>query len=778
MANRLADSLSPYLLQHADNPVDWWEWGEEAFAEARRRDVPVLLSVGYAACHWCHVMAHESFEDDEVAALVNDRFVAVKVDREERPDVDAVYMAATTALTGQGGWPMTCLLTLDGDPFFAGTYLPKPQLLQLLGQADHLWRTDRERVVESGAHVASRLREVTTPPSPTTIDTTVCDTAVRRLRAQHDDARGGFGSAPKFPPSSVLEFLLRHHARTGDADSLAMVRSTGAAMARGGMYDQLAGGFARYSVDAGWVVPHFEKMLYDNAQLLRVYLHLWRTTGDPLARRVVEETAEFLVRDLRTDEGAFASALDADTVVDGHSHEGLTYAWTPGQLVEVLGEDDGRRAAELLSVTTEGSFEHGSSTLRLLRDPDDPAWWGEVRGRLLAARATRPQPARDDKVVTAWNGLAVAGLAEAGVLLDRPDLLDAAVVAARLVLDLHVVDGRLRRTSRGGVVGAAEAVLDDHGDLAEGLLALAQATGDPAWLASAQRLLDDALARFVDDDGTPHDTAHDARALFTRPAARTDLAEPCGASALAGCAAHPLGPHRVGGAPRGRGARPRRVRVGRDLRPPLRRVEPGRRRGGPRRTAPGRGGRCRRGRRRPASGGRGGVVAGARRRVRGTGRSRGAAARRPTARRRGGGGLRVPRLRLRPAGDDRRRAGGGALDALLTTRELGASARRIRARRPTDAERHRGRQPTRVGRPPSLGIRPAPGARHEAGGGYCGRASPRGRHERVVRRQSDRAEPSPRHAGAAVSRGVVVVLERVRVVSRLWSTARDIAHPR
>ena len=534
MANRLADSLSPYLLQHADNPVDWWEWGEEAFAEARRRDVPVLLSVGYAACHWCHVMAHESFEDDEVAALVNDRFVAVKVDREERPDVDAVYMAATTALTGQGGWPMTCLLTLDGDPFFAGTYLPKPQLLQLLGQADHLWRTDRERVVESGAHVASRLREVTTPPSPTTIDTTVCDTAVRRLRAQHDDARGGFGSAPKFPPSSVLEFLLRHHARTGDADSLAMVRSTGAAMARGGMYDQLAGGFARYSVDAGWVVPHFEKMLYDNAQLLRVYLHLWRTTGDPLARRVVEETAEFLVRDLRTDEGAFASALDADTVVDGHSHEGLTYAWTPGQLVEVLGEDDGRRAAELLSVTTEGSFEHGSSTLRLLRDPDDPAWWGEVRGRLLAARATRPQPARDDKVVTAWNGLAVAGLAEAGVLLDRPDLLDAAVVAARLVLDLHVVDGRLRRTSRGGVVGAAEAVLDDHGDLAEGLLALAQATGDPAWLASAQRLLDDALARFVDDDGTPHDTAHDARALFTRPAARTDLAEPCGASALAG----------------------------------------------------------------------------------------------------------------------------------------------------------------------------------------------------------------------------------------------------
>ncbi|WP_377641706.1 thioredoxin domain-containing protein [Oryzobacter terrae] len=534
MANRLADSLSPYLLQHADNPVDWWEWGDEAFAEARRRDVPVLLSVGYAACHWCHVMAHESFEDDEVAALVNDRFVAVKVDREERPDVDAVYMAATTALTGQGGWPMTCLLTLDADPFFAGTYLPRPQLLQLLGQADHLWRTDRERVVESGAHVASRLREVTRPPAPTSIDAAVCDTAVRRLRAEHDDARGGFGGAPKFPPSSVLEFLLRHHARTGDADALAMVRATGAAMARGGMYDQLAGGFARYSVDAGWVVPHFEKMLYDNAQLLRVYLHLWRATGDPLARRVAEETAEFLLRDLRTGEGAFASALDADTVVDGHSHEGLTYAWTPDQLVEVLGPEDGRRAAELLAVTPEGSFEHGASTLRLLRDPDDTAWWGDVRIRLLAARDTRPQPARDDKVVTAWNGLAVAGLAEAGVLLDRPDLLEAAVVAARVVLDLHVVDGRLRRTSRGGVVGASEAVLDDHGDLAEGLLALAQATGDATWLEAAQGLLDDALTRFVDADGVPHDTAHDAGALFARPAARTDLAEPCGASSLAG----------------------------------------------------------------------------------------------------------------------------------------------------------------------------------------------------------------------------------------------------
>lgn len=534
MANRLAASLSPYLLQHADNPVDWWEWGDEAFAEARRRDVPLLLSVGYAACHWCHVMAHESFEDDEVATAVNDRFVAVKVDREERPDVDAVYMAATTALTGHGGWPMTCLLTPGGEPFFAGTYLPKPQLLQLLAQADHLWRTERDRVLASGSHVAARLREVTTPPPPTTVDAAVCDTAVRRLRADFDDARGGFGTAPKFPPSSVLEFLLRHHARTGAGDALPMARATAEAMARGGMYDQLAGGFARYSVDADWVVPHFEKMLYDNAQLLRVYVHLWRATGDELARRVAEETADFLVRDLRTEQGGFASALDADTVVDGHSHEGLTYAWTPDQLVDALGPEDGARAAELLSVTAAGTFEHGSSTLQLRRDPEDPAWWQDVRGRLLVARRLRPQPARDDKVVAAWNGLAVAALAEAGTLLGRPDLVDVAGAAATLVLDLHLVDGRLRRTSKDGVVGAAEAVLDDHADLAEGLLALHQATMEPRWLDAATGLLDDALDRFVDESGAPHDTAHDAPALFARPAARTDLAEPSGASALAG----------------------------------------------------------------------------------------------------------------------------------------------------------------------------------------------------------------------------------------------------
>ncbi len=534
MPNRLADATSPYLLQHAHNPVDWWEWGPEAFAEARRRDVPVLLSVGYAACHWCHVMAHESFEDDQVAAALNAGYVSVKVDREERPDIDAVYMAATTALTGRGGWPMTCLLTPDGDPFFAGTYLPREQLLGLLGAAGDAWREQRGEIVGSGTTIASRLRELSVPPPPHPIGPAVLDAAVQALGRVRDRARGGFGGAPKFPPSMVLEFLLRHHARTGSPDAADMVRDTCEAMARGGMYDQLGGGFARYAVDAGWVVPHFEKMLYDNALLLRMYAHWWRATGDPLARRVAVETAEFVVRELSTPQGGFAASLDADTVVDGHGVEGLTYVWTPAQLVEVLGEDDGRRAAELLSVTEAGTFEHGSSTLQLRRDPEDPTWWAGVRGRLLAGRAHRPQPARDDKVVTSWNGLAVAALADAGVIFARPDLAAAAERAAAFVVEHHLVAGRLHRASRAGRVGTAHGVADDYGNLAEGLLALHQATGEPHWLEVAEQVLDRALARFRDPDGTIHDTGVDAEGLFLRPRSDSDGAEPSGISALAG----------------------------------------------------------------------------------------------------------------------------------------------------------------------------------------------------------------------------------------------------
>jgi uncharacterized protein YyaL (SSP411 family) len=530
MTNRLANATSPYLLQHQENPVDWWEWGPEAFEAARQLDRPILLSVGYAACHWCHVMAHQSFEDDGVAEVLNRDFVAIKVDREERPDIDAIYMTATTAMTGQGGWPMTCILTPAAEPFFAGTYLPKGQFLQLLAAVTDAWTNRREEVLASGTHVAEQLRTVAQKAAPTAVGEEVLDQAVAALAAGFDSRHGGFGGAPKFPPSMVLEQLLRHHARTRDGRSLQMADATCEAMARGGMYDQLAGGFARYSVDAAWVVPHFEKMLYDNAQLLRVYVHLWRATGSPLAERVARETADFLLSDLRTPEGGFASALDADT--DGV--EGLTYAWSPAQLEEVLAEEDGARAATLLSVTPRGTFEHGMSTLQLREDPADAAWWRETRARLLAARATRPQPARDDKVISSWNGLAIAALADAGALLDEPRYLDAARECAAFLLAAHVVDGRLRRSSRNGAVGTAMGVADDHGNLAEGLLALHQATGDARWLGEAARLLELALEHFADGEGGFYDTADDAEELFTRPRSQADNAEPAGSSAIAG----------------------------------------------------------------------------------------------------------------------------------------------------------------------------------------------------------------------------------------------------
>ena len=530
MANRLATSTSPYLLQHQDNPVDWQEWSQEAFAEAQRRDVPVLLSVGYAACHWCHVMAHESFEDSHVAQAVNRDFVAIKVDREERPDIDAVYMAATTALTGHGGWPMTCFLTPGGEPFYCGTYFPRDHFMQLLQAIHETWEEQREQVLQTSGSIVARLKEIGGALPAQTIGEEVLAGAVQRLAGQFDAARGGFGGAPKFPPSMVLEFLLRHHGRTGSRDALVMAEQTCEAMARGGMYDQLGGGFARYAVDADWVVPHFEKMLYDNAQLLRVYAHLHRANGSALARRVALETAEFLLRDLGTAEGGVASALDADT----NGGAGLTYAWSPAQLSEVLGPVDGPAAAELLGVTDRGTFEHGTSTLQLRRDPHEPEWWHGVRTRLLEARAARPQPARDDKVVTSWNGLAIAALSEAGTLLGVPELVEAARACAGFVLREHLVDGRLRRASRGGAVGSAAGVLDDYGNLAEGLLALHQATGEPRWLETAGELLDVARSRFAAPDGGFHDTADDAEPLFTRPRSQGDNAEPSGQAALAG----------------------------------------------------------------------------------------------------------------------------------------------------------------------------------------------------------------------------------------------------
>jgi len=556
MPNRLAASTSPYLLQHADNPVDWWEWGPGAFAEARRRDVPVLVSVGYAACHWCHVMAHESFEDVEVARQLDEGFVAVKVDREERPDVDAALMRATTALTGQGGWPMTVLCTPEGEPFHAGTYYPpvphpqRPSFGQLLTAVTEAWTTRREEVVGQSARITAALAERAAaaarpagrggPP-----DADALSGAVRALLAEEDQVHGGLGGAPKFPPSAVCLWLLRHAATDAPTaeDALGLAGRTLSAMARSGTYDQVAGGFARYAVDAAWVVPHFEKMLYDNAQLARAYLHWWRLTGEPTGARVAAETCDWMVAALRTPEGGLASSLDADTEVDGHGVEGATYVWTPAQLAEVLGPDDGAWAAELLGVTVAGTFEHGTSTAQLTRDPwadpEEAARWRQVRARLRAARAQRPQPGRDDKVVLAWDGLALAALSEAGVLLERPDLLAAAVRCADLLLAVHLDDdGRWRRTSRDGRPGGSRAVLEDLGDLAEGLLALHAATGDPAWAETAEALCAEVLAEHVDAAGAlvdvPASSDDEVLARLGRAADPADGAAPSGTSAAAG----------------------------------------------------------------------------------------------------------------------------------------------------------------------------------------------------------------------------------------------------
>ncbi len=524
--NRLKDATSPYLLQHADNPVDWFEWGEEAFAEARRRDVPLLISVGYSACHWCHVMAHESFEDPETARMMNERFVNVKVDREERPDVDAVYMNATTAMTGHGGWPMTVFATPDGDPFYCGTYFPRPQFQRLVAGVGQAWATDRQAVLSQGSKVVEALGQAAAlPPGPLpTAETT--QKAVRDLERSFDAVRGGFGGAPKFPPSMVLAFLLRH----GTPDAVRMAEKTLEAMARGGIYDQLGGGFARYSVDAGWVVPHFEKMLYDNALLLRVYAQWWRATGSPLARRVALETADWLLREMRTSEGGFASALDADS----EGVEGRFYVWTPSQLREALGEERGAWAASVFEVTEAGTFEHGTSVLQLLSDPDDVALLDDVRAELLTARSARVRPGRDDKVVAAWNGLAVAALAEAGALFERPGLVEAATRAAELLDEVHIDGGRLVRTSRDGRAGDNAGVLEDYGDVAEGFLALYAVTGDARWFHRAGELLETVLTRFPDGSGGFYDTPDDGERLFQRPQDPTDNAAPSGLFAAAG----------------------------------------------------------------------------------------------------------------------------------------------------------------------------------------------------------------------------------------------------
>jgi len=432
---------------------------------------------------------------------------------------------------------MTVFTTPDGRPFYCGTYFPPrpahgmPAFRQVLAAVADAWAHKRAELESAGTRIVGAISARLDLGAPAPLTAELLDRAVAALARPYVPAAGGFGGAPQFPPSMVLEFLLRNHARTGNAEALRMARGTLEAMARGGIYDQLAGGFARYSVDAAWVVPHFEKMLYDNALLLRVYLHLWRATGEEWARRVADETAAFLIRDLGTPEGGFASALDADT----EGVEGLTYVWTPDQLIAVLGADDGRWAAEQFEVTDAGTFEHGASTLQRLREPDDPARLESVRARLLTARARRPQPARDDKVVTAWNGLAIAALAEHGVLTGKHGSVSAARRAAELVAGTHWVDGRLRRASRDGTAGRHAGVLEDYGDLAEGLLALHQATAEGRWLDLAGDLLDVVAEQFVDAEGW-HDTAADAEVLVQRPFDPTDGPTPAGVAAAAGAA--------------------------------------------------------------------------------------------------------------------------------------------------------------------------------------------------------------------------------------------------
>jgi uncharacterized protein YyaL (SSP411 family) len=506
--NRLADETSPYLLQHAENPVDWYPWGEEALSLARGEDRPILLSIGYAACHWCHVMEHESFEDAETAALMNEHFVSVKVDREERPDIDAVYMDAVVALTGHGGWPMTVFLTPDGEPFFGGTYFPPaprhglPSFRQVLEAVAQAYRERRGEVAQSARQLVAAVRDsAELAPSHEPLTDSVLGDAARNLQRIFDPQWGGFGGAPKFPAASTLEFLLRR----GELDPATMTLD---AMAAGGMYDLVGGGFHRYSVDERWLVPHFEKMLYDNALLVPAYLHAWVVTGEERYRRVAEESCEYLLRDLALPGGGFASSQDADT--DGV--EGLTYTWTAEEGVP----------AELLE-----PFEHGRSIIRGQLDP-------ALRSRLLEERSQRPQPARDDKAIAAWNGLALAALAEAGRRLSSEELLQAAAqLGAFLLGELSGPDGRLFRTWRNGRA-SIPGYLEDYADVAHGLIELHVATGDLRWLEEANRLARLAVELFADETrGGFYMTAHDAEQLVARKKDLDDNPVPSGNSMLA-----------------------------------------------------------------------------------------------------------------------------------------------------------------------------------------------------------------------------------------------------
>jgi uncharacterized protein len=530
-ANRLATETSPYLLQHAHNPVDWYPWGEEALTRARDEDKPIFLSIGYAACHWCHVMERESFEDEATAQLLNDGFVAIKVDREERPDLDAIYMDAVQQMTGHGGWPMSVFLTPEGKPFYGGTYFPDqprhgmPSFRQVLEGVLAAWRERRSEIEQAGAGLVDALNRQQAlgdgqQPAPWMLDS-----AMVGLERDFDAHNGGWGGAPKFPQPMAIEWLLSEHLRTADARPLAMARRSLDAMAAGGIYDHLGGGFARYATDAAWLVPHFEKMLYDNALLARAYVHAWQLTNEPRYREVAEQTLGFMEREMLTDEGGFISSLDADT----EGEEGATYVWTKPEIDALLGDE-----ADLFSaaygVTAEGNWEGRTILSRVGPglDAAEEARLRAARETLLEARSERPQPGRDTKVLAAWNGLAIAAFADAAAAFGEPRLAALAGRAADLVLGrLRDADGRLRRSWKDGQARSA-GVLEDYAHMADGLLALYQASFDERWFVAARELADQMLARFSDPTGGFFDTAEDHEALVSRPKGMQDNAMPSG----------------------------------------------------------------------------------------------------------------------------------------------------------------------------------------------------------------------------------------------------------
>jgi len=545
MPNRLAAETSPYLRQHAGNPVDWYPWGSDAFERARREDRPVLLSVGYSACHWCHVMAHESFENPDIAALMNDLFVNIKVDREERPDVDTVYMQSVQAMTGHGGWPMTVFLTPAGVPFYGGTYFPPEDRLGLRGfpailrAVAEAYRARRAQVDASAAQMLAALAPPLLPaggaPSAASLDE-----AARLLVTQTDRRHGGFGAAPKFPHPMALDLMLRRYLRTGDSTLWDAAEITLDAMARGGIRDQVGGGFHRYSVDQRWAIPHFEKMLYDNAQLVPVYLHAYQLSERDDFRDVVTTTLDYMIREMRLSVGGFAASQDADSA-DG---EGAFFVWTPAQLRDVLGDDDGALAARVFGVVEGGNFEGGGTVLSLPYAIDRVAEGigtppvalrqrvGEMSARLYAARGHRPAPGRDGKVVTAWNALALRAFAEAGAALARDDYVDVARQCGNFLLDAVVVDGVVHRTWLDGVAKVV-GFIDDVAHLADSLLTLYEATGEARFFSAARDLATGIVARFRADDGSFYDIANDAEQLIVRPRTIDDNPVTAGQSAAA-----------------------------------------------------------------------------------------------------------------------------------------------------------------------------------------------------------------------------------------------------